>query len=132
MMMTSVVGKENDMKNLRFMYNGIRGDDGKLIPIHYSFKADNDNIILQGRDIMIRLPEDIGGSKRKNNSDLQSDYFETDWIVLDSKNKYYKVALENFLKAETKNMKKVQREYDLKQRESCINKIKLLLKGVKR
>jgi hypothetical protein len=107
--------------SIKFLYNGIKIDNGSLIPVYYSFGM-NDNIMVKAKDFIIRLPFDIGGSKRKNDSDLESDY-----IILDKNNKYYKLALANFLTAEKKKLKRVQLAYQLEQSKKTIDKIEKLL-----
>jgi len=101
------------MNNLKFFYNGIKVNE-KLIPCYYSlggFKYDNTSISIYAKSILSKLPN-IGSSKVQNDSEMQSDYFESDRIILKQNNPYYQEALKAFIKSEEKALARYTKKND--------------------
>lgn len=92
---------------LKFYYNGIKENGGKLQKAFYSMGGD---IGLTGGTITIYAREYTRFSEgvRKeftveNNSDAMTDYFEEDKIRVASNHEHYPEVLAAFEKAEAKN-----------------------------
>ena len=87
----------------KFMYNGIKVD-GKLYGAFYSFgKHIKSNTMIS---IFARSYEHFPqiGISITNNSDSQSDYFETDTMTIDIDSPMYKDVLKAAIKARIKNL----------------------------
>lgn len=74
-------------KGIRFYWNGIKVDGGRLIPCHYSI--DGESVTIYARDYK-ELPREYFDVV--NNSDIMTDYFEDDRTTLDENNPLYKYA----------------------------------------
>lgn len=82
---------------IKFMWNGIKVD-GKLYRAHYSRgarwvggKPQGDFITIYARDLLVGLPK-LEGETIENNTDSQTDYFETDRLVLSPNSRYFEMA----------------------------------------
>ena len=84
---------------IKIMQNGIKHSDGGYTPCFYSMgnslKHSKDCITITARDYE-NLPAELGTIV--NNSDYQSDYFDSDRCYLEPGDKYYNEALEAYNK----------------------------------
>lgn len=85
--------KKEPEKGIRFYWNGIKVDGGRLIPCHYSI--DGESVTIYARDYK-KLPREYFDVV--NNSDSMTDYFEDDRTTLDKNHPLYKFARHAALK----------------------------------
>lgn len=92
------------MKNVKFMYNGIKVD-GKLYKGWYSLGGYRDmpegTITIYAKEYGDHFPT-IDGLQIENNTDIMTDYFEKDRIRVTPDNKWYHQVLEAYNKQQTK------------------------------
>ena len=69
----------NKTESIKFFYNGIKVNGGKLIRCFYF--TDSDSVTISARDYA-DLPRDM--FKVKNETDLYTDYFDTDSATMTS------------------------------------------------
>jgi hypothetical protein len=95
------IEKKVPPKGIKFLWNGIRVD-GKLMPAHYgdhemiNDKLPRGTITIYARSCLSRLPR-LDDCEFENNTDIQSDYFESDRLRIPPTSRYYaeaKTALE--------------------------------------
>jgi len=91
----------------KFMWNGIKAD-GKLYRAWYSkgqlINAPEGTITIYGRDYYPPLPA-IEGLTVQNDSEMQTDYFETDRVRVTPDNPHYPAVLAAYEKQEAHNAK---------------------------
>lgn len=106
---------------IKIMQNGIKWGEGEYTPCFYSMgnnirhSASCISITARGYE---KLPEELG--KIQNDTDAQSDYFDSDRCVLEPGDKYYEEALAAYKKrvvADSKRWmkhdeKRLQKEID--------------------
>lgn len=86
------------MKQIKVTLNGIKVD-GKYIPC--SFSTDSGTVMVYARDYgRNTLPTELGNVR--NDTDSQSDYFETDHVRVYPTNKYYKDCYKAAINTEIK------------------------------
>lgn len=95
---------------LKFIYNGLKVND-TLYPAHYSIGPytpesglSNDTITIYARNYK-HFPS-IAGLTITNDSDIMTDYHETDRIRVTPSNKYYKDILNAYAKQIEHNLKR--------------------------
>ena len=74
-------------KGIRFYWNGIKVDGGRLIPCHYSI--DGESVTIYAKNYK-KLPREY--FEVVNNSDSMTDYFEDDSTTIDENHPLYKYA----------------------------------------
>lgn len=74
-------------KGIRFYWNGIKVDGGRLIPCHYSIDSESVTIYAKNYKELPREYFDV-----VNNSDSMTDYFEDDSTTIDENHPLYKYA----------------------------------------
>ena len=84
----------NKTESIRFFWNGIKVNGGKLIRCFYF--TDSDSVTISARDYA-DLPRDM--FKVKNETDLYTDYFDSDSATLTPAHPLYKYARAAALKA---------------------------------
>lgn len=92
------------MENIKFMYNGIKVN-GKLYRAWYSYgnlsnKYPDGTITIYRKDYDA-LPQ-IEGLNVQNNTEILTDYFETDRIRVEPSNRWYSLVLEAYNKQESR------------------------------
>lgn len=85
---------------VKLLANGIK-NNGDYIRCFYTEK--NGSILITARDYK-HLPKELGNIK--NNSDVITDYFENDYVLITPANKYYKAAKEAYEKARINDAKR--------------------------
>lgn len=80
-------------KGIRFYWNGVKVDGGRLIPCHYS--VDSESVTIYAKDYK-NLPSEYFDVV--NNSDSMTDCFENDSTTLDKNHPLYKFARHAALK----------------------------------
>ncbi len=85
---------------VKLLTNGIK-NNGDYIRCFYTEK--NGSILITARDYK-NLPKELGNIK--NDSDMITDYFENDRVLITPTNKYYKAAKEAYEKARINDAKK--------------------------
>ena len=102
---------------VKFMWNGIK-IDGTLFRAHYSKgNYTPESGIPAGTITVYRrdygpMPE-IPGLTRRNESDIMTDYFETDRIMIARDNGWYPAALAAWEKAEAHNDRRFEKRYGI-------------------
>lgn len=74
-------------KGVKFYYNGIKVDGGRLIPCHFWFDENSVSFSVKGCNSLPREYFTV-----KNNSDPYSDYFDDDHTTLTAEHPLYKYA----------------------------------------
>jgi hypothetical protein len=78
---------------MKFFYNGIKGSDGKLQKCYYSegpyLKVPSDVITIWGKNYKSFSEEVAQAFKVEDGSDMQSDYFENEHILVPSSHPLY-------------------------------------------
>jgi len=90
------------MQTIKFMWNGIKVD-GKLYKGHYSIGPYTKESKLPNATITIYSSNYIGfpkieGIVKINNSDIMTDYFEKDKLLIMPGKQYYAMAMEAYSK----------------------------------
>lgn len=85
---------------VKLLANGIK-NNGDYIRCLYTEK--NGSILITARDYK-NLPKELGNVT--NDSDMITDYFENDRVLITPTNKYYKAAKEAYKKARINDAKK--------------------------
>lgn len=86
---------------VKLLANGIK-NNGDYIRCFYTEK--NGSILITARDYK-NLPKELGTVT--NDSDMITDYFENDRVLITSTNKYYKAAKEAYEKARINDAKNI-------------------------
>lgn len=86
----------NKTESIRFFWNGIKVNGGKLIRCFYFTDSKSDSVTISARDYD-HLPRDL--FTVKNETDLYTDYFDSDSAALTPAHPLYKYALAAALKA---------------------------------
>lgn len=101
------------MANLKFYYNGIKEDGGKLQPCSYNLgnyvNLPEETITIYNREYT-RFSQGIRDAfKVENDSDIMTDYFEKDRIRVAPTHPLYQQVKEAMQKAEVHNKKRSDR-----------------------
>ncbi len=94
---------------IKFMYNGIK-INGKLYKASYN-RYDNKTIVLYLSNYE-RLPLKPDEIEIENESDIMTDYFESDTLRIKPDTKYYEDALKGFKAAEIHNAKRAVKHFE--------------------
>jgi hypothetical protein len=101
--------------NIRFFYNGLKVGKGKLETCHYSYANNNTGV----KDVTVYAKSYKSFSDEvakefaiKNNTDLMTDYFDTDVFTVSPTSKYYAPVLKTVLIGKVKNADKYKKELD--------------------
>lgn len=86
----------NKTESIKFFYNGIKVNGGKLIRCFYFTDSENDSVTISARDYA-DLPRDM--FKVKNDTDLYTDYFDSDSATVTPEHPLYKYVRAAALKA---------------------------------
>ena len=86
----------NKTESIRFFYNGIKVNGGKLIRCFYFTDSENGSVTISARDYA-DLPRDM--FKVKNDTDLYTDYFDSDSATVTPEHPLYKYVRAAALKA---------------------------------
>lgn len=86
----------NKTESIKFFYNGIKVNGGKLIRCFYFTDRKSDSVTISARDYA-DLPRDM--FKVKNDTDLYTDYFDSDSAIVTPAHPLYKYARAAALKA---------------------------------
>lgn len=86
----------NKTESIRFFWNGIKVNGGKLIRCYYFTDSKSDSVTISARDYD-HLPRDM--FKVKNETDLYTDYFDSDSATVTPEHPLYKYARAAALKA---------------------------------
>lgn len=86
----------NKTESIRFFYNGIKVNGGKLIRCFYFTDSKSDAVTISARDYA-DLPRDM--FKVKNETDLYTDYFDSDSATITPAHPLYKYARAAALKS---------------------------------
>lgn len=86
----------NKTESIRFFWNGIKVNGGKLIRCFYFTDSRSDSVTISARDYD-HLPHDL--FTVKNETDLYTDYFDSDSATLTPAHPLYKYARAAALKA---------------------------------
>lgn len=86
----------NKTESIRFFYNGIKVNGGKLIRCFYFTDSKNGSVTISARDYA-DLPRDM--FKVKNDTDLYTDYFDSDSATVTPEHPLYKYVRAAALKA---------------------------------
>lgn len=86
----------NKTESIRFFWNGIKVNGGKLIRCFYFTDSKSDSVTISARDYA-DLPRDM--FKVKNETDLYTDYFDSDSATLTPAHPLYKYARAAALKS---------------------------------
>lgn len=94
---------------VKFMYNGIKVS-GELFKAHYSYSKligdDEKSISIYARDYA-RFPQEVRDMFTvQNDTDIMTDYFETDRIRVYKTHPQFKAVAAAIVKAQTKSAKK--------------------------
>ena len=99
--------KENAPETgIKFYWNGIKVNGGKLIPCYYSVNSDKDTprVHISAKNYGAELPREY--FTVTNDSDIMTDYFDTDSTVLTPEHPLYKYARYVALKSDSKHNEK--------------------------
>ena len=88
--------------SIKFFYNGIKVNSGKLRKCFYS--TSENSVTISAHDYGTSLPRDL--FPVKNDTDLYSDYFDTDRATIAEDHPLYKYARAAAVKAEIRYMKR--------------------------
>lgn len=83
--------KGTPQAHIRFYWNGIKVDGGKLIKCGYSVATDQKSVIIYAEGYGAQLPRDLFDVI--NETDLYTDYFDNDGTTLDESHPLFKYAL---------------------------------------
>lgn len=86
----------NKTESIRFFWNGIKVNGGKLIRCYYFTDSRSDSVTISARDYA-DLPRDM--FKVKNDTDLYTDYFDSDSATVTPEHPLYKYVRAAALKA---------------------------------
>ena len=86
----------NKTESIKFFYNGIKVNGGKLIRCFYFTDSKSDSVTISARDYA-DLPRDM--FKVKNETDLYTDYFDSDSATVTPEHPLYKYVRAAALKA---------------------------------
>ena len=86
----------NKTESIRFFWNGIKVNGGKLIRCFYFTDSKSDSVTISARDYD-HLPRDL--FTVKNETDLYTDYFDSDSATLTPAHPLYKYARAAALKS---------------------------------
>lgn len=86
----------NKTESIRFFWNGIKVNGGKLIRCYYFTDSRSDSVTISARDYD-HLPRDL--FTVKNETDLYTDYFDSDSATLTPAHPLYKYARAAALKS---------------------------------
>ncbi len=100
---------------VKFMWNGIKVD-GELYRAHYSIGNYTESSGIPKETITVYAKDyksfpRIEGLQIENESDIMTDYFETDRIRIAPDNKFYNDALEALKKHQAHNEKRFAKRY---------------------
>lgn len=102
------MGQTNE---LRFFWNGIKVGKGKIHRVFYSdgklANHSEGTISIYSRDYNRFCPEVRAAFTVENNSDLMTDYFETDFIRVEPTHPLFAKVKEALLKAEARRARKL-------------------------
>lgn len=110
---------------IKFVYNGIKDEQGKLYKADFSkgcHKDGEDIITIYARDYE-DLPR-VEGLQVENDSDIMTDYFEKDRIEVRPENKFYEQVLEAWKQQEIHRAKMTIKSSE-KEIQKCNEKIEL-------
>ena len=107
------------MNNIKFFYNGLKVDNGKLQKAHYSFQQSCDSvkaeITIYGKHYVDFSKEVSEIFEVQNDTDMMTDYFEQDRIRVSPMNIMFKQVAEAYVKQEQKRIaratKRGEQEY---------------------
>lgn len=107
----------NKTESIRFFWNGIKVNGGKLIRCYYFTDSCSDSVTISARDYD-HLPRDL--FTVKNETDLYTDYFDSDSATLTPAHPLYKyaraAALKSAMRGEPEYIAKLEQdEQDAKQ-----------------
>ena len=113
--------EQEPQSGLRFYYNGVKIDNGRLIPCWYAFRDDSENadVVINTKEYNNRLPNRY--FRVINESDSREDYFETDRAVITADNPLYKYARYAACQCIVKGAKR-SLEYHTKQMQTASSK----------
>ena len=95
--------KKGEAMNIKFYYNGIKIDNGKLIRCYYNLDVGAVKLYFKDYIAYNALPEDFN---LKNDSDAMIDYSEDSSACIFDSNRYYTTARIAGLKVSLKHAKK--------------------------
>ena len=110
---------------IKFVYNGIKDEEGKLHKAHFSkgcHKDGEDIITIYARDYD-DLPR-VQGLEVENDSDIMTDYFEKDRIEVRPENNFYEQVFEAWKQQEIHRAKMAIKRSE-KEIQKCDEKIEL-------
>ena len=88
-----------------FYYNGVKGDEGKLVKCHYSMAElrnyPEGTITIYVKSILDSFPK-IAGLTARNDTDITTDYFEADVVRVTPDNARYAEVLAAHQQAQEK------------------------------
>lgn len=99
---------------IKFYYNGIKVDNGKLIRCHYSLDNNPDNapmVTIVCKEFCDSLPTALNPI---NNTDITTDYVEPDCARITPENPYYSEARKAAIKETIRNAKRSVEFYEKK------------------
>lgn len=101
----------NKTETIKFFYNGIKVNGGKLIRCFYFTDSRSDSVTISARDYA-DLPRDM--FKVKNETDLYTDYFDSDSATLTPAHPLYKyvraAALKSAMRGEPEYIAKLEQD----------------------
>lgn len=101
----------NKAESIRFFWNGIKVNGGKLIRCFYFTDSRSDSVTISARDYD-HLPRDL--FTVKNETDLYTDYFDSDSATLTPEHPLYKyaraAALKSAMRGEPEYIAKLEQE----------------------
>lgn len=101
----------NKTETIKFFYNGIKVNGGKLIRCFYFTDSKSDSVTISARDYA-DLPRDM--FKVKNETDLYTDYFDSDSATLTPAHPLYKyvraAALKSAMRGEPEYIAKLEQD----------------------
>lgn len=99
----------NKTESIKFFYNGIKVNGGKLIRCFYFTDSKSDSVTISARDYA-DLPRDM--FKVKNDTDLYTDYFDSDSATVTPEHPLYKyvraAALKSAMRGEPEYIAKLK------------------------
>lgn len=93
--------KGTPQAHIRFYWNGIKIDGGKLIKCGFSVATDRKSVTMYADGYGAELPRDL--FEVKNDTDLYTDYFDNDSATLDESHPLFRYALFVGMKAEARS-----------------------------
>lgn len=101
----------NKTESIRFFWNGIKVNGGKLIRCFYLTDSSSDSVTISARDYD-HLPRDL--FTVKNETDLYADYFDSDSATITPAHPLYKyaraAALKSAMRGEPEYIAKLEQE----------------------